>query len=206
MASAVVRAVVSSTSLQTTRPPRRASSMAKAAPMPLPAPVITAAASRLRFSDDPKMPIASPCLLIDGVCRRAILRRTVRCAASPRRPPGTAGARPGRRAPGPARPAVRTRRPQRRCRRPTVWRRPTSISAPPAWTSVGGIGRPRATSSVSRGCARSVFAQYNLTSRLASRTRIAGSRRSASRARDSSKERSMSGDIRTIAAGWATSE
>src|SRR6476620_91919 len=67
MASAVARAVVSSTSLHTTRPPRRASSTAKAAPMPLPAPVITAAALRLRFSVDPKMPTASPRLQVDVV-------------------------------------------------------------------------------------------------------------------------------------------
>ena len=63
MASAVARAAVSSMSLHTTRPPRRASSVANAAPMPLPAPVMTAAASWLRFVDDPKMPMASTRLL-----------------------------------------------------------------------------------------------------------------------------------------------
>ncbi len=47
IASTVRWAAASSMSLQTTVPPRRPSSMAKAAPMPLPAPVTTADAPRL---------------------------------------------------------------------------------------------------------------------------------------------------------------
>lgn len=49
IASAVRWAAASSMSLQTTAPPRRPSSAAKAAPMPLPAPVTTADAPRLVF-------------------------------------------------------------------------------------------------------------------------------------------------------------
>src|SRR6187402_1560983 len=54
MASAVARDDPSSTSLHTIRPPRRASSVANAAPMPLPAPVMTAAAPWLRLGEEPK--------------------------------------------------------------------------------------------------------------------------------------------------------
>src|SRR5512144_2974452 len=54
MASAVACDDSSSTSLHTIRPPRRASSVANAARMPLPAPVMTAAAPWLRFGEEPK--------------------------------------------------------------------------------------------------------------------------------------------------------
>jgi hypothetical protein len=57
IASAVVRAAFSSMSLHTIRPPRRANSVANAAPIPLPAPVMTAAASRLHLFDDPNSPM-----------------------------------------------------------------------------------------------------------------------------------------------------
>src|SRR3954468_8692040 len=64
---AVACAEASSTSLHTTRPPRAASSAANAAPIPLPAPVMTAAASWLRLSDDPKIPIVLPRGFLDHV-------------------------------------------------------------------------------------------------------------------------------------------
>src|SRR3954469_16559666 len=66
MPSAVVCAAASSMSLHTTLPPRWASSVANAAPMPLPAPVMTAAALLLRFLDEPNMPM-SPCFPAGGV-------------------------------------------------------------------------------------------------------------------------------------------
>src|SRR5690625_4316619 len=59
IAAAVRSAPASSISLQTTAPPRRASSRANAAPMPLPAPVTTAAARWLRLGDRPKSMQAS---------------------------------------------------------------------------------------------------------------------------------------------------
>src|ERR1700729_3170131 len=57
IALTVLFAATSSMSLQTTRLPRRASSIANAAPMPLPAPVTTARAWWLTLGDFPNGPI-----------------------------------------------------------------------------------------------------------------------------------------------------
>ena len=127
----------------------RASSVANASPMPLPAPVMTAAASRLRFLDEPKMPIASTCRRLMSLPSDAA-DESMRCCASRAQPPASVGAVPGRRAPGPARSAVRSRRPPRDVGG-ELSESATSISAPPAWISVGGIIRPPVTSSVRRG-------------------------------------------------------
>jgi len=69
-----VRAAFSSMSLHTILPPRRASSVANAAPMPLPAPVMTAAALRLRFSTIPVVPCRSPGRLVKLVVAQRMTR------------------------------------------------------------------------------------------------------------------------------------
>jgi hypothetical protein len=61
-------------SLHTILPPRRASSVANAAPMPLPAPVMTAAALRLRFSTIPVVPCRSPGRLVKSVVAQRMTR------------------------------------------------------------------------------------------------------------------------------------
>ena len=155
-------------SLHTTRPPRLASSTANAAPMPLPAPVMTAAASWLRFFDDPKSPMTFTPL------PRRWCWRAAHCAMK-RRDPAHGGRRLGRQS--------RQRLEDMHLVGPdlqfalaaggadssaSAMASAASISAPPAWMSVGGSGRPPATSSVSRGWVDSIPAQYNSISRAAS--------------------------------------
>ena len=126
------RAAVSSMSLQTTLPPRWASSTANAAPIPLPAPVMTAAALWLRFSTNRRCPWRSSRLTVDGVVAERF------CDESGDVPHG--GRRlwcePGQRLEdvhlvGPDL-QLGSRRRRRRCRRPvSLRRRPASRRRPP---------------------------------------------------------------------------
>ena len=171
-------------SLHTTRPPRRANSTANAAPMPLPAPVTTAAARRLVFGrSEHRYPVSSiPACVRSAVAqrtrneRRDVSHRLCCLGRQPRqRLEHMRLVRPHLQFAGAAGGADVRGEPVGVRRQESPHRRPGSASA-------AGPARPT-TSRASRGCAGSIPRQYNWTRRAASAALIAGSRRSRSRAR-----------------------